>query len=195
MYSAKKFGQHAGRPSASAPHAPPDALLRLRPHAALGPTPPQADTARGASTAPLWRRTRAVRAGDRRSVRGAGRTCAGQGAVVRRNRRRHRVVTPGLRSIKGRRVSPPSTPSLPLQSAAPCRRGRHRQAAASLRLQATARVSKLPRTHRASLGSASSTPFALLAGARAAAATAAGRRRIPTPAAPPHQLWSSSGPR
>jgi hypothetical protein len=108
----------AGRPSASVPHAPPDALLCQRPRATLGPASQCLSSDRGATTAPPWRRTRAVRTADRRSIRGATRTRAGQGAVVRRNQRRHRVVTPGPALY----IRPPCFSSLHAIPAAPDRR-------------------------------------------------------------------------
>jgi hypothetical protein len=136
-----------------------------------------------------------VNAADRWSVRGAGRTRAGQGAVVRQHHRRHHTVIPEPARYKRSSYFSPSAPSPPLQSAAPRRRGRRRQTAASLHLQATARASEPLRTRRTSLGRAWSTLSRVLAGARAPAARAGRHRRPPSLEPRPCRLTSPINPR
>jgi hypothetical protein len=64
------------------------------------PTPPDARLCprRPRAVSPR-RRTRAVRAADPRSVHGAGRTCAGRGAVARQMLSRHHPPSPELACI------------------------------------------------------------------------------------------------
>jgi hypothetical protein len=90
-----------------APRAFPTPLCP-RPRATRSPTSQRVSLPEVPRTAPLRRRTRAVRATDPWSVRGADRTCAGRGAVAQRNPpsspRRH----PESARIKGRRIFPQS---------------------------------------------------------------------------------------
>jgi hypothetical protein len=89
----------------SAPRAFPTPLCP-RPCATRSPTSQRVSLREAPRTAPLRHRTRAVRAADPRSVRGASRTCADRGAVAQRNPpsspRRH----PESAHIKGRRILP-----------------------------------------------------------------------------------------
>jgi hypothetical protein len=150
---------------------------------------------RGASTALPCRRTRALRAADRRSVRGAGRTSAGQGAVVLQHHRRHHAVIPEPPRYKRPSFSLPTAPLRRLPTA-------HRASATAARAPpppavpfTTCAPSTPPRTRGTSQGRLLSTSCEHLAGARTAAATAAGLRRIPTSACSPSQLRPPSGPR
>jgi hypothetical protein len=104
--SAARRALRAASPRRPRPHALPEAEHRLRPCTARSPASrcsPSPEMPRPASPV---RRTRSVRAADPRSIRGAGRTRAGRGAVAWRDAL---IVTPPSQRAalyKGRRISP-----------------------------------------------------------------------------------------